>query len=124
LELRLYQLTALEQDKITNEYNALLEKIRIYKEILGSELRVREIIKEELLEIQKSHKSPRRTQIVAAEAEMGIEDLIPNEQVVITISSDDYIKRMQTALFKEQRRGGQGVVGIELKKQDDVIKSM
>lgn len=124
LELRLYQLTALEQDKITNEYNALLEKIRYYKEILGSEEKVKEVIKSELLEIQKSHKTPRRTQIIPHEAEMEMEDLITNEQVVITISSDDYIKRMQTGLFRGQRRGGQGVVGVELKKEDDVIKSV
>jgi DNA gyrase subunit A len=124
LELRLYQLTALEQDKITNEYNALLEKIRYFKEVLASEIKVKEIIKEELQDIQKNHKAPRRTQIIAAEAEMDMEDLIANEQVVITISSDDYIKRMPIDTFREQRRGGQGVVGIELKKQDDVIKSI
>jgi DNA gyrase subunit A len=124
LDLRLYQLTALEQDKITNEYNALLEKIRYFKEVLASELKVKEIIKEELQEIQKNHKTPRRTQIIAAEAEMDMEDLIANEQVVITISSDDYIKRMPIDTFREQRRGGQGVVGVELKKEDDVIKSL
>lgn len=124
LDLRLYQLTALEQDKITNEYNALLEKIRHYKEILASELKVREIIKEELIDIQKNNKAPRRTQIIAAEAEMDMEDLIANEKVIITISSDDYIKRMPIDTFREQRRGGQGVTGIELKKEDDTIKSL
>ncbi len=124
LDLRLYQLTGLERDKITNEYNALLEKIRYYKEILGSEERVKELIKEELAEIQKNHKSERATQIIAAEAEMDMEDLIPNESVVITISNDDYIKRMSINLFREQRRGGQGIAGIELKKEADAIKNL
>lgn len=124
LDLRLYQLTGLEHDKITNEYNALLEKIRYYKEILGSEQKVRDIIKEELADIQKNHKSERRTQIIAAEAEMEMEDLIPNESVVITISNDDYIKRMSVNLFREQRRGGQGITGIELKKEADAIKNL
>ncbi|MCE5293140.1 MAG: DNA topoisomerase (ATP-hydrolyzing) subunit A [Chlamydiales bacterium] len=124
LDLRLYQLTGLERDKITNEYNALLEKIRYYKEILGSEQKVKDLIKEELTEIQKYNKSERKTQIVAHEAEMDMEDLIPNEKVVITISNDDYIKRMSTNLFREQRRGGQGIAGVKLKKQDDAIKSV
>jgi DNA gyrase subunit A len=124
LDLRLYQLTGLERDKITNEYNMLLEKIQYYKEILGSEEKVKDLIKEELTDIQKHNKSERRTQIIAAEAEMDMEDLIPNEKVVITISNDDYIKRMPTNLFREQRRGGQGVAGFELKKQDDAIKSV
>lgn len=122
LDLRLYQLTGLERDKITNEYNALLEKIRYYKEVLGSEQKVKDIIKEELCDVQKSQKSERRTQIVAHEAEMDMEDLIPRENVVITISNDDYIKRMSPNLFREQRRGGQGIAGVELKKQDDAIK--
>lgn len=122
LELRLYQLTSLEHDKITNEYNELMEKIRQYKEILASEQKVRDIIKQELSDIQKNHKSERRTTITASEADMEMEDLIANEQVVITISEDDYIKRMSINLFREQRRGGQGITGFELKKQDDTIK--
>ncbi|MBS0636963.1 MAG: DNA topoisomerase (ATP-hydrolyzing) subunit A [Verrucomicrobia bacterium] len=124
LDLRLYQLTGLERDKITNEYNALLEKIRYYKEILGSEQKVKDLIKEELQDIQKANKSERKTQIVPHEAEMDMEDLIPNEHVVITISNDDYIKRMSTNLFREQRRGGQGIAGVELKKENDAIKSV
>jgi len=125
LDLRLYQLTGLERDKITNEYNALLEKIRYYKEVLASELKVKEIIKDELEQVKKTIKhGERKTQIVAREAEMDMEDLIPNEQVVITISNDDYIKRMPIDTFREQRRGGQGVVGFELKKQEDAVKSI
>ncbi len=124
LDLRLYQLTGLERDKITNEYNALLEKIRYYKEILGSEQKVKDLIKEELTDIQKHNKSERKTQIVAHEGDLNMEDLIPNEDVVITISNDDYIKRMSTTLFREQRRGGQGIAGFELKKEQDAIKSV
>ncbi len=84
----------------------------------------KEIIKEELAEIQKNHKSERKTQIIAAEGEMNMEDLIANEQVIITISEDDYIKRMPIDTFREQRRGGQGVAGIQLKSEDDAIKGL
>lgn len=126
LDLRLYQLTGLEHDKINAEYQELLKKIEYYRAVLASEAMVRDIIKEELLEIQnqKNHKSERKTQIVAAEGEMNMEDLIANEQVIITISEDDYIKRMPTNTFREQRRGGQGVAGMQLKREDDAIKGL
>lgn len=124
LELRLYQLTGLERDKINEEYQELLKKIEYYKAVLASEALVRGIIKDELLDIQKNHRSERRTQIIAAETEMEMEDLIANEQVIITISQDDYIKRMPVDTFKEQRRGGQGVSGSQLKRQEDVIKGV
>lgn len=125
LELRLYQLTALEHDKITDEYNALLLKIAYYLEVLASEAKVKEIIKQELQDVeQRYHKIGRRTSITHAESEMEMEDLIADEQVVITISEDDYIKRMPIDTFREQRRGGQGVAGIELKKEADAIKSV
>lgn len=125
LELRLYQLTALERDKITDEYNALMQKIAYYKEILASELRVKEIIKEELAVVHDRYqKSGRKTSIIHAESEMEMEDLIADEQVIITISQDDYIKRMPVNLFREQRRGGQGVTGMELKKEEDGIKGV
>lgn len=122
LDLRLYQLTGLEHDKINEEYQDLLKKIAYFKEVLASEAKVKEIIKEELADIQKNHKSERKTQIVAAEHEVNMEDLIANEEVIITISEDDYIKRMPVNTFREQRRGGQGVTGIGMKKEDDVIK--
>ena len=125
LDLRLYQLTALERDKITDEYNALLQKIAQYKEVLASEFLVKGIIKEELREVeQRYQKSTRRTAITHAEAEMEMEDLIADEQVVIVISQDDYIKRMPIDTFREQRRGGQGVAGMEIKKDDDAIKAV
>lgn len=125
LELRLYQLTGLEFEKIQSEYEALLKKIEEYKQILGSEKLVKDIIKSELEEIQKSYKkSERRTQIIAAEEELNMEDLIPNEQTIITISEDDYIKRMPISNFREQRRGGHGVIGMDMKKETDGIKGL
>ena len=124
LELRLYQLTALERDKISGEHDALLIKISDYKAILASEERVRGIIREELNDLLRHHGSPRRTLITPAESEVEVEDLIPNEQVIITISTDDYVKRMHIDTFREQRRGGQGVAGVELKKEDDAIKGV
>lgn len=124
LDLRLYQLTALEHDKINDEYQDLLKKIDYFKAVLASESMVREIIKDELSDIQEKHKSPRKTQIIAAESEMNMEDLIANEPVIITISEDDYIKRMPVNTFREQRRGGQGVAGMQMKREDDTIKGL
>jgi DNA gyrase subunit A len=122
LDLRLYQLTGLERDKINEEYQDLLKKIEHYRAVLANEGMVRDIIREELGEIQKTHKSERKTQIVAAESEVNMEDLIANEKAIITISQDDYIKRMPVNIFREQRRGGQGIAGMQLKREDDTIK--
>lgn len=125
LDLKLYQLTGLERGKIEEEYKALLEKIENYRAILGSELKVREIIKEELLEIQKLDRTKRLTQITAAaEEELQMEDLILNEPTIITISTDDYIKRMPINTFREQKRGGHGVIGADVKKEADGIKDV
>lgn len=124
LDLRLYQLTGLEQDKINGEYQELLKKIDYLRSVLASEQMVRGIIREELEDIQKSHKSPRRTKIVQAEEEFSMEDLIADEQVIITISQDDYIKRMPISLFREQRRGGQGVTGFDIKRETDALKGI
>jgi DNA gyrase subunit A len=124
LDLRLYQLTALEHDKINDEYQDLLKKIDYFKAVLASEALVRQIIKDELNEIQEKHKSLRKTQIIAAESEMNMEDLIANDAVMITISEDDYIKRMPVSTFREQRRGGQGVAGMQMKRDDDTIKGL
>lgn len=124
LDLRLYQLTGLEREKIEEEYKDLLQKIQHYRAILASEKMVRDIIKEELVEIQKGEKSDRKTRIVAAESELQMEDLIPDEPCLIAISSDDYIKRMPIDSFKEQRRGGQGVIGMDMKKESDALKDL
>lgn len=124
LDLRLYQLTGLERDKIMEEYQELLKRIEYYRAVLANESMVRGIIKDELTEIQKSHKSERQTQIIAAETEVNMEDLIANEPCIITISEDDYIKRMPVDTFREQRRGGQGVTGVQLKREEDAIKGL
>lgn len=124
LELRLYQLTGLEREKLNEEYQELIKKIEYYRAVLASETMVRSIIKDELTDIQKHHKSDRRTQIIAAESEMQMEDLIANDQAIITISQDDYIKRMPVDTFREQKRGGQGIAGMQLKKEEDTIKGL
>lgn len=124
LDLRLYQLTGLEREKIENEYQELLSKIAYYRSVLASELLVRGIIKEELVELKKHHSSDRRTKIIAAEGEFNMEDLIADESVIITVSEDDYIKRMPIDTFREQRRGGQGVIGMEMKKEADNVKDV
>lgn len=124
LDLRLYQLTGLEQDKINEEYQELLKKIDHFRAVLANEGLVREIIREELLQIQKANKSPRRSQIVQMEGEFNMEDLIADEQMIITISGDDYIKRMPLSLFREQKRGGQGVAGFDMKRETDVLKGI
>jgi DNA gyrase subunit A len=124
LDLRLYQLTSLESEKIESEYQDLLSKIAHFKAILASELMVKDIIREELTDLSKTLKSERKTKIVAAEGEFQMEDLIADEPVVITISTDDYIKRMPIDTFREQRRGGAGVVGLDMKKEADALKTI
>jgi DNA gyrase subunit A len=124
LDLRLYQLTGLEREKIESEYNELLSKIAHYRAVLASETLVRGIIKDELADLKRHHASDRRTKIIAAEGEFNIEDLIPDLPVIITISEDDYIKRMPIDTFREQRRGGQGVIGLEMKKETDILKDI
>ena len=124
LDLRLYQLTGLERGKLENEYKELLEKIAHLRAILASEKMVRDIIKTELHDVSKKHTQERRTQITAAEGEFNIEDLIADEQVIITISEDDYIKRMPSSTFREQRRGGHGVLGMDMKKEGDSLKDV
>lgn len=124
LDLRLYQLTGLEREKIENEYNDLLAKITHYKAVLASETLVRGIIKEELADLKRHHVSDRRTKVIAAEGEFNVEDLIPDLPVLITISEDDYIKRMPIDTFREQRRGGQGIIGLETKKETDGLKDI
>ncbi len=124
LDLRLYQLTGLERDKIENEHKELLAKIAHYQAILASEEMVKDIIRDELTTLERTQKSPRKTQIVAAEGEFQMEDLIAEAAVVITISNDDYIKRMPMDTFREQRRGGQGVISMDMKKETDTVKSV
>ena len=124
LDLKLYQLTGMEKEKIEGEYADLQAKIAHYRAVLASETLVRGIIKDELQEVQAFDKTERKTQIVPAEGEFQMEDLIADEPVILTISNDDYIKRMPIGTFKEQRRGGQGVIGFDHKKETDTIKDI
>jgi DNA gyrase subunit A len=118
LELRLYQLTGLERDKIIDEYKELLKKITDLIDILAKEIRVLTIIKKELQAIKEKHGNERRTQIVPDEGEMAIEDLIANEGVIITITHNSLIKRTNISSYRAQRRGGRGVIGMTTRAGD------
>ncbi len=124
LDLRLYQLTGLEKEKIEAEYQELTSKIAHYRAVLASEILVRAIIKQELTELRKDRRAERKTKIIAAEGEFQMEDLIPDTPVLITVSTDDYIKRMPVDTFREQRRGGHGVIGMDMKKETDTLKDI
>ena len=126
LELRLYQLTGLEREKVETEYKELLAKIEEYRAILASELKVRGIIKDELDSLRKLEKEGERKTVITPleEDTFEMEDLITNEAVIITISTDDYIKRMPIDTFKEQKRGGQGVIGLDAKKESEGLKDV
>lgn len=112
LELRLYQLTGLEIDKVEAEYRALLKRIEDLMDILAKESRVMEIIKAELLAIKERYATPRRTDLVPDEGEIAIEDLIANEAVIITLTHNGLIKRTNSSSYRAQRRGGKGVIGM------------
>jgi len=112
LELRLYQLTGLEIDKVDAEYRKLLETIRDLLDILAKEARVLEIIKTELGAIREKHATPRLTDLVPDEGEIAIEDLIANEGVIITMTHNGLIKRTNISSYRAQRRGGKGVIGM------------
>jgi DNA gyrase subunit A len=113
LELRLYQLTGLEREKIVSEYKELLETIKDLRDILAKEIRVLEIIKKELRDIQQKHAGPRLTQLVPDEGEINMEDLIANEGTIISITHGGFIKRTAVSAFRAQRRGGKGVIGMQ-----------
>ena len=112
LELRLYQLTNLEIDKVKAEYTELIGKIKDLLDILAKEERVLAIIKRELQEIKSKHATPRLTELVPDEGEIAIEDLIANEGVIITITHGGLIKRTNISSYRAQRRGGRGVIGM------------
>ena len=130
LELRLYQLTGLEQDKIENEYKELLVKIQDLLDILAREERVMQIIKDELRAIKAKHATPRLTQIVPDEGEISLEDLISNEGTIITITHNGFIKRTAVSAYRAQRRGGKGVRGMTTREgvtdadEDDFVEHL
>jgi DNA gyrase subunit A len=112
LELRLYQLTGLEIDKVRAEYHELVERIKDLLDILAKEARVFAIIKAELLAIKEKYATPRMTDLVPDEGEIAIEDLIANEGVIITLTHTGLIKRTNISSYRSQRRGGKGVIGM------------
>jgi DNA gyrase subunit A len=120
LDLRLRALTALERKRVQDEYDDLQEKIGELRAILGDPVRIDGVIREELVEIRDiyTRNDDRRTEIVAAEEELELEDLIAEEDMVIAITRSGYIKRLPVTAYREQRRGGIGVMGMELKDED------
>ena len=120
LDMKLQRLTQLERNKLIEEYQEVLKRMEYLKSVLASEALVRKIIKDELLAIKEAYKDERRTQIVKEEAEINIEDLIAQEEVVVTISHAGYIKRNAVSLYRAQRRGGKGKIGMGIRDEDFV----
>ncbi len=118
VEMRLRQLTGLEQDKLRNEYDSLVELIKDLKDILANKERRMSIIKEELLEVKNSHGDQRKSVIEFSGGELSIEDMIPDEKVVLTISHAGYIKRTSLSEYKTQNRGGVGQRGSTTRSED------
>ncbi|MDQ6807044.1 MAG: DNA gyrase subunit A, partial [Actinomycetota bacterium] len=118
LQLTLSRLTALEADKVKQEHDDLVERIRELREILGDESRVNSLIKDELSEIRDAYGDERRTEITHAEGEIDIEDLIADQQMVISITHSGYIKSLPLSTYRQQRRGGIGVTGMDMKDED------
>ncbi|SLM27806.1 DNA gyrase (type II topoisomerase), subunit A [Desulfamplus magnetovallimortis] len=120
LEMRLQRLTGLEREKIVSEYEAILKDIAWFNEILGSEAVVRGIIKDEMIELKTEYSDDRRTEIVEDSGEINIEDLIAEEDMVVTISRSGYIKRNPVSLYTSQHRGGKGKMAMGTKEDDFV----
>lgn len=120
LDMKLQRLTGLEREKIISEYKETLKEIERLKAILGSEALVSKIIKDELLEIKTRYADERRTEIAEETKEITIEDLITEEEMVITLSHHGYIKRNPLSAYRSQRRGGKGLIGMETKEEDFV----
>ncbi len=120
LDMRLQRLTQLERAKLVEEYQEVLKRIEYLKSVLASEALVRSIIKDELTQLREEYKDDRKTQIVKEEAEISLEDLIAEEEVVVTISHAGYIKRNAASLYRAQRRGGKGKIGMGIKDEDFV----
>ncbi len=118
LEMQLQRLTALEQDKIEAEYVELLKKIEYCRAILASEKKIEGLIKEELGLLKEKYGDERRTDIVGEVQELEVEDLIAEEDVVVTISHGGYIKRLPVSSYRKQKRGGKGATGAEVKEED------
>ena len=123
LEMKLRRLTGLERDKIEEELAGLRRAIAYYEDLLAHEEKILGVIKDEMREISKKYADKRRTEIAAAERDLDVEDLIADEDMVVTITHTGYVKRIPVAAYRSQRRGGKGVSGVSLK-EDDVISEM
>src|SRR3989338_4000583 len=120
LEMRLQRLTSLETEKITQEHSNLLQLISQLKEILAEENKILKIIKDEVLELKLKFNDQRRTQILESESDLEDEDLIKEEDVVVTVTHQGYVKRIPTDTYKQQKRGGKGIVATDIKENDFV----
>jgi len=120
LDMRLHRLTGLEQNKILEELAQIMEQIKRLKEILASEVEILNIIKQELLELKDKFANPRRTEIIDRTADLTLEDMIVEEDMVVTVSHSGYIKRNAVSLYRAQRRGGKGKTGMKTKDEDFV----
>lgn len=120
LEMRLRRLTGLEREKIENELAELRESIAYYKQLLNDTNMVHGVIKDELLEIKSRYSTPRKTKITGAVKELDVEDLIVEEEVAVTVTKAGYIKRLPVSTYRQQKRGGKGMQGVNLKESDFV----
>jgi DNA gyrase subunit A len=120
LEMQLQRLTSLERQKIEDELKEVREKIAELKEILASDVRLREVIVKELRDVQKKYGDARRTEITEEEAEIRLEDLIAEEDAVITVTHSGYVKRTPLSVYRQQGRGGKGRIGMKTKEEDPV----
>jgi len=118
LDMRLHQLTGLERDKILEEYVELIKSIELFKAILATPRKVLDIIEQELMSVKEKYGDNRRTKIKAQAIEMDVEDLIPEEDVVVTISHAGYVKRLPVSTYRAQRRGGRGITGMVTREED------
>jgi len=118
LDMRLQRLTALEADKVRAEHADLMERIGELREILGDEALVMGLVKDELAEIVETYGDERRTELAAFEGEVGIEDMIADQQMVISLTASGYVKRLPLATYRQQNRGGVGVMGMNMKDDD------
>ena len=120
LDMRLYQLTGLERDKIEAEYQSIQERIAYLKDLLADDAKLYGAMKDDLLAIRKDYADARRTDVVADEGEIDLKDLVADEDCVISLSHAGYVKRTPTSVYREQKRGGKGVVGMDTKDEDYV----
>ena len=120
LDMRLKRLTGLERDKLDEEYRELIKQINYFKEILASDRLIYGIIKEEILDIKERFGDRRRTRIIPSSGEINVEDMIKEEDIVITLTHFGYVKRMPQDTYKTQRRGGRGIIGLTTRDEDFV----